>query len=148
MKHPRAVRWMLPIAASAGVLLLLAALLIHWHHGSIVNRVNYNRIANGMSRAEVETILGAPFPDLAPLGTVDIHADESEMLGLLRRWQAEHKDILTPQLAWQFSTWYDGRHLICLTFDSSETSGRVITRSYSRRHDAWWLFRKLDELGL
>lgn len=151
MKHPRATRWMLPTAASAGVLLFLVALLFHWHHGPIVNRANFNRITRGMSRAEVETILGGPgieFPDVPPLNYVDIQTDQlpaSRPLGIFGGIPRTSRSKVVPWFP--HATWHDGRHMIDIMFDSYSDSGRVISRSYGRRHDAWRLFRKLDELG-
>jgi hypothetical protein len=151
MKHTRAVRWFLPVAASAGALLTLAALLFHWHHGPVVKRSNYNRITSGMPRAEVETILGGrgiEFPDLPPLNYVDIVADEFPDSRPLKIHGGTHR-VSRGRVVPLFPdvTWHDGRHMIYIKFDSYDDSGHVIGRSYGRRHDAWWLFRKLDDLG-
>jgi hypothetical protein len=99
---------------------------------SPINRANYNRIRSGMTKAEVELILGRPVEGLLPFDMVDVHADESEI---------RIRPFSNKETHW----WRNDIHTIVVYFDDE---GRVMGKGYTRSRDASSFYQILDWLGL
>ena len=119
------------------VVLCFAALLTGglawiWVPGR-VSRANYNRIEIGMSEAEVTSLMGRPPVELAPLGYEDVHAVENLQTILESPWPRTVR------------SWTTETHKVNVVLDGT---GKVVSKSYSRRPDAGAVARLLDTLGL
>jgi hypothetical protein len=97
-----------------------------------VNRANYERIQVGMSRADVQAIMGGrPGVDLPWLGVEDIVFDERSRLSL-------HSP---PKGQW----WQADQHQLAVRYDAS---GHVVSKRYARHADIGAFQRFLDWLGI
>ena len=128
MRRPLLISILVLAILLLGVGIALVALRARSH--PLVNRANYERIAVGMSRAEVEQILGVPNDELPPLATVYIATDEE---AFNRNPKAALPDY-----------WAGGSHHISVLFDKDD---RVAAKYYKRDDDAPVWDRLLDALG-
>jgi hypothetical protein len=128
MRRPLFISALLLAILLLGFGIALVALRARAH--PLVNRANYERIAVGMSRAEVERILGKPNVELPSLATVDVVADEDTFFRRPRPTMSDY--------------WAGGSHHISVHFDIDD---RVAAKYYGRDDDAPVWDRLLDALG-
>lgn len=100
----------------------------------IANRSNYDRIRLGMTRGEVDQLLGEPSVDSGPLNYVDVTFHESGK-ELLITYPPPHT----------LRTWKGDRYLISVIFDKHD---RVGAKYYKRTPQASTLDRFADWLGM
>jgi hypothetical protein len=128
MRRPLLISVLVLAILLLGVGIALVALRARAHPR--VNRANYERIAVGMSRAEVERILGLPNVELPSLATESVVADED---AFIRRPRPTMPDY-----------WAGGSHHISVHFDVND---RVAAKYYNREDDAPIWDRLVDALG-
>jgi hypothetical protein len=126
----RDLLWLtVPVAMGVGCILLLARSAATARGPA--NRGNYDKIKIGMTEVEVESLLGAPGEELAPLTYQDIRADEP-------------REVLLQSASHALRHWVGDSHMITVIFDPQR---KVVGKSYLHDQNVGPLRRIVDWLG-
>jgi hypothetical protein len=128
----RKLRWLIALLLAVVVAGLVLAFCLRGLVRDGVNRFNYELVEVGMTRTQVEAIMGGPGGDLPWVAQEDIAVDER--IELLLRSPRDKPEV-----------WQSGNHQLEVWYNAH---GEVVSKAYQRHPESGLLERFFDWLGM